>query len=93
MGGKRAAFQAHLPGHHEVEGWNTGELLVQGDRTLHILNGKVVNEGTKMRQVDEKTGQTRPLLRGRIALEIEAAEIDYRDVEIRRLNGPPATQP
>jgi hypothetical protein len=83
MGGKRAAFQAHLPGNHEVEGWNTGEIIVKGDRTTHILNGKVVNEGAKMRQVDEKTGQSQPLLRGRIALEIEAAEIDYRDIEIR----------
>jgi hypothetical protein len=53
----------------------------------------VVNEGTKLRQVDEATGQSQPLVRGRIALEIEAAEIDYRNVEIRRLSVDAATQP
>ena len=93
MGGKRAAFQSHLPGNLEVDGWNTGEIMLRGDHTTHILNGKTVNEGTKMRQVDEKTGQLRPLLRGRIALEIEAAEINYRDIEIRRLDDITATHP
>jgi hypothetical protein len=93
MGVKRAAFQAHLRGNHEVEGWNAGEIIVQGDRTTHILNGTVVNEGTKMRQFEETTGRTRPLLRGRIALEIEAAEIDYRDIEIRRMDTTSAPRP
>ena len=31
----------------------------------------------------------RPLTRGRIALEIEAAEIEFRRVEIRKLDGGP----
>jgi hypothetical protein len=93
MGGKKPAFQAHLAGDHELDGWNTGEIVVQGDRTTHILNGKVVNEGTRMRVADDRTGQAQPLVRGRIALQIEAAEIDYRDVEIRRLSATPATGP
>jgi hypothetical protein len=52
----------------------------------HILNGHVVNQGRNVRLVDaEKPGVSRPVTRGRIALEIEAAEVDFRNVEIRKL--------
>jgi hypothetical protein len=93
MGGKGLAYQGRLPGEIEVDGWNTVEIIVKGDRTTHILNGKVVNEGAKVRHVDEKTGQSRPITRGRIALEIEAAEVDFRDVEIRSLDATSAGRP
>lgn len=86
MGGKGLAYQRRLPGPIEVEGWNTGEIIVKGDKVTHILNGKVVNEGSGVRLVDEKTGQSKPITRGRIALEIEAAELDFRDVEIRAVD-------
>jgi hypothetical protein len=88
MGGKGVAIQGRLPGAIEVDGWNTGEILVKGDSTTHILNGKVVNEGTKMRQIGAESDQSEPIVRGRIALELEAAEIDYRDVEIKLLGSP-----
>jgi hypothetical protein len=93
MGGKGLAYQGRLPGEFEVDGWNTAEIVARGDSTTHILNGKVVNEGVRVRLVDETTGQARPVTRGRIALEIEAAELDFRDVEIRPLDAAPAPRP
>jgi hypothetical protein len=83
MGGKGLAYQGHLGGDFEVEGWNTAEILVEGTTVTHILNGTVVNQGEKVRFVEGET--VRPITRGRIALEIEAAELFFRNVEIRSL--------
>jgi hypothetical protein len=89
LGGKGIAYQGHLAGEFEVEGWNTAEIVAKGDTTTHVLNGKVVNRGTKIRFVNpDKPDDVKPLSRGRIALEIEAAEIFFRNVEIRSLDEP-----
>lgn len=87
LGGKGIGYQKHLAGEFEVEGWNTAEIIAKGDSTTHILNGQVINRGEKVRLVDpEKPGSPTPVTRGRIALEIEAAEIYFRNVEIRSLD-------
>jgi len=87
LGGKGIGYQKRLPGEIEVEGWNTAEVIARGDNTVHILNGKVVNKGKKIRLVDPKDPtKSTPVTRGRIALEIEAAEIYFRNVELRMLN-------
>jgi len=86
LGGKGIAYQKHLAGEYEVDGWNTAEIIARADTTTHVLNGKVMNWGKGVRLVDpEKGGGPRPITRGRIALEIEAAEIFFRNVEIRPL--------
>ena len=87
MGGTGIAYQGRLPGEIEVDGWNTAEVIARGDATTHVLNGRVVNEGKNVRLVDsEKPGEPpRSITRGRIALEIEAAEIFFRNVEIKGL--------
>lgn len=86
LGGRGIGYQKRLPGEFEVEGWNTVEVVARGDSTTHILNGKVVNEGRKIRLVDpDQQGEPKPITKGRIALEIEAAELFFKDVEIRRL--------
>ena len=86
LGGKGIGYQKRLPGDFEVEGWNTIEVVAKGDTTVHILNGHVVNQGRNIRFTDpEKPGTTRPVTQGRIALEIEAAEIYFRKVELREL--------
>jgi hypothetical protein len=86
LGGKGIGYQKRLPGDFEVEGWNTIEVIAKGDTTVHVLNGHVVNRGSKIRFTDpERPGSTTPVTRGRIALEIEAAEIYFRNVEIRDL--------
>jgi hypothetical protein len=87
LGGKGIGYQKRLSGEFEVDGWNTIEVIAKGDTTVHVLNGHVVNRGQKIRFTDPKNpaGST-PVTRGRIALEIEAAELYFRNVEIRDLN-------
>ncbi len=91
LGGRGIAYQKHLAGEFEVDGWNTVEVIARGDSTVHILNGTVVNEGRNVRLTDpEKPGTSpRPITGGRIALEIEAAEIFFRNVELRNLKAKP----
>jgi hypothetical protein len=91
LGGRGIGYQKRLPGDLELPGWNTVEVIAHGDTTVHILNGHVVNQGQKIRYRDPKAESpttTRPITQGRIALEIEAAEIYFRNVEIR-LSPPP----
>jgi hypothetical protein len=86
LGGHGIGYQKRLPGDFEVDGWNTVEVIARGDSTTHILNGHVVNQGRNIRYSDpNQLGKTRPVTKGRIALEIEAAEIYFRGVEIQLL--------
>jgi hypothetical protein len=90
LGGQGIAYQKHLAGEWEGDGWNTAEIIVRGDTTVHILNGQVVNRGRDVRLADpDRPGKSTPITRGRIALEIEAAEVLFRNVEIKRLDGGP----
>lgn len=87
LGGQGIGYQKRLPGEVEIDGWNTAEVIARGDSTTQILNGKVVNQGRRIRLVDPKEpAKSAPVTRGRIALEIEAAEIYFRNVEIRTLD-------
>src|SRR5437879_75204 len=87
LGGAGITYQKRLPGDLEIDGWNTAEIIARGDTTTHVLNGHVVNQGKNIRLVDpEKPGAPRSITRGRIALEIEAAEIFFRKVEIKKLD-------
>ena len=86
LGGKGIAYQKHRAVEFEVDGWNTIEVITKGATTVHILNGQVVNRGEKVRFTDPaKPGAAQPVTKGRIALEIEAAEIYFRKVEILEL--------
>ena len=90
LGGKGIAYQKHLAGDFERDGWNTVEIIVKGASTTHVLNGTVVNHGEHVRFIDPRTPEAvRPLTRGRIALEIEAAELFFRRVEIKSLDDTP----
>lgn len=71
---------------NELSGWNTLEIIAKGDSVTHILNGKTVNRAENVRRVNANDPtQSSPVTKGRIALEIEAAEIQYRNIEIKRL--------
>jgi hypothetical protein len=66
--------------------WNVVEVIWQGDRSAHIVNGRVVNMISRLQQPDpQNPGQFIPLTRGRIAIEMEFAEIWYRRIEIKSL--------
>jgi hypothetical protein len=74
-------------GNFEVlDGWNTVEVIWQGDRSAHIVNGRAVNAASKIEQPDPvNAGQFLPLRRGKIAIELEFAEIWFRRIEVRSL--------
>jgi hypothetical protein len=87
LGGTGIGYQKRLPGDFEADGWNTVEVIARGDTVTHILNGRVVNRGVNVRlREGDAAGPARPVTRGRIALEIEAAEMQFRNVEIRHLD-------
>jgi hypothetical protein len=69
-----------------LDQWNTVEVIWQGDRAAHIVNGRTVNVATSLQQPDpQNPGQFIPLTRGKIAIEIEYAEIWFRRIEVRAL--------
>jgi hypothetical protein len=69
-----------------LDGWNTVEVIWQGDRAAHILNGRCVNVISDLQQPDPKNKENFiPLTRGRIAIQIEYAEIWYRRIEVKAL--------
>lgn len=54
--------------------WNTVEVICDGDRITNVVNGVVVNEGSKA-----------SVARGRIMLQSEGAEIFFRNVRLTPL--------
>jgi hypothetical protein len=69
-----------------LDNWNVVEVIWQGDRSLHIVNGRAVNGVSKLEQPDPANpGKFIPLTRGKIAIEIEYAEIWFRRIEVKAL--------
>jgi alpha-L-rhamnosidase len=67
----------------EQDGWNVIEVIVRGSAATYIINGKVNNRVTDM--CENVNGSWQPLKKGRIALQLEGAEILFRNLEIRDL--------
>ncbi|WP_370584616.1 DUF1080 domain-containing protein [Novosphingobium sp. KA1] len=70
----------------ELDGWNTVEVIAKGDSAAHIVNGRIVTALYGMQRQDaiDKTKYVR-LDKGRILLQIEAAEIMFRNIKIRSI--------
>lgn len=69
----------------ELEGWNRMEVEVHGDSLFrNLLNGYEVNFGTKSTWQNTQ-GQRVPLKSGRVQLELEGSEVQFRNWEIRLL--------
>lgn len=68
---------------NEREGWNTVEVIVRGDQATYIVNGKVNNRASRIQE--KVNGEWVPLTKGKIALQLEFAEVLYRNVEIKEL--------
>jgi len=85
-GGQKGTFRdgGFMPGgdfEKPVGEWNTLELYAVGDRSVHVVNGKVALILTGLRQ---KAGDKEvPLTKGRIELQSESAEIFFRNIQIR----------
>ena len=67
--------------------WNEIELITYGDKSLHIVNGKVVMALSGSRYKDGDT--IKPLVKGKLQLQSEAAEIYYKDIMIKPVKGIP----
>lgn len=68
-------------------GWTTVDTIVQADEwAIHKINGK-----TCVRLRDFKDEKGNPLTEGRLCLQLEGAEILYRNIEIRTLEAPLGT--
>ena len=69
-----------------LDTWNVLEVIWQGDRAAHIVNGRTVNALSKLEQPDpHNAGAFIPLTRGKIAIELEYAEIWFRRIEVKAL--------
>ncbi len=73
-------------GHYErLDGWNTLDLIAIGDQAAHLVNGRIVNTLFKMLRKGSHDTQV-PMTKGRIALELEWAEVMFRNVAVRELD-------
>jgi len=64
--------------------WNTLDLICHKGKSLHIVNGEVVMILQNSRYYNE-AGEAIPLIKGKIQLQSEAAEVFYKDIKIRPL--------
>lgn len=68
----------------QTSGWNTVEVIVQADEFAeHIVNGKTVTRVSHIRRPDGI-----PLTEGSIGLQLEGAELQYRNVQLTPLSVP-----
>ena len=84
------------PNYHALAGsdedrpgkWNTVELVCFEDRCVHIANGKVVMALKNARYKDGD--KFVPMTGGKLQIQSEAAEVFYKDIEIRSIPAMPA---
>lgn len=69
----------HSAQHDTLTGWNVVDTIVTEDESIHIVNGFVNNRGTNF------TFDGSSLAEGKIALQVEGAEIFYRNIELKPL--------
>jgi hypothetical protein len=63
--------------------WTTLELICFGDKSVRIVNGHVVMVLQNSRYV--KDGKSIPLTKGKIQLQSEAAEVYFKDIQIKSI--------
>jgi hypothetical protein len=68
--------------------WNTIELICMGDKSLHIVNGHVVMVLSHSSYMDGDI--VKPLTGGKLQLQSEAAEVYYKEVQIKNIDRLPA---
>ena len=84
-GGLRRQWHRHAGEFEKLDDWNRVDLYAFGDQAAHLVNGRIVT--TLFRMVGTgPDGRPVPLTSGRIALELEWAEVMFRDVMIRPLD-------
>jgi hypothetical protein len=76
------------PENDKLTEWNTVEALCVGQTSVHVVNGKVNMVMTGLRR--KVDGNEVPLTKGKLQFQSEAAEVFYRNIEIRPLQAIPA---
>lgn len=66
--------------------WNTVDVILQGDRSTHLVNGRIVNFAQDIKQSDpQNPSRMIPLKSGHILLEAEGSEIWFRNARVKPL--------
>ena len=68
--------------------WTELELISFGGKSLHIVNGHVVMAVTNSSYIEDGD-QRKPLTHGKIQLQSEAAEVFYKNIQIKNIKGIP----
>jgi hypothetical protein len=68
--------------------WTTLELICFGDKSIRIVNGRVVMISQNSRYI--KDGKSIPLTKGKIQLQSEAAEVYFKDIRIKSIEKLPS---
>lgn len=85
-GSKNGSFCLRAEDWESADGeWTTLELICFADKSIHIINGHVVMVLQNSRFVKED-GSVLPLNRGNLQLQSEAAEVFFKDIQIRKLD-------
>jgi hypothetical protein len=66
--------------------WNTLEILADGKTLIHKVNGQEVLRAFHSEQ--QENGKNSPLVRGKIQIQSEGAEVFFRNIRIRQLSKP-----
>jgi hypothetical protein len=66
--------------------WNTLDLYVYGDESIHVVNGVPVMAAHNLRTTDGPGKPVRPLTEGRIQLQSEGAETYFRNITIEPID-------
>lgn len=82
-GGNRSGFVQHSSDYEKPGEWNEVELICFEDKSVHLVNGHAVMALSQSVYRDEHT--LKSLIKGRIQLQSEAAEVFYKDIEIRNI--------
>lgn len=67
--------------------WTTLELICFQDKSLHIVNGRVVMVLQHSRYV--KDGNAVPLTKGKIQLQSEASEVYFKNIQLKKITSLP----
>ena len=68
--------------------WNTLDLYCHGDTSVHVINGKVMMVLYHSSQLEK--GQVLPLVKGKIQIQSEGAEVFYKHIIVEPLKAIPA---
>lgn len=84
VGSNRSGFIQHGDNYEKPGQWNSVELICFGDKSVHLINGHVVMAVSNL--VYKDGGELKPLIKGRIQLQSEGAEVFYKDIRIKSID-------